>query len=72
LIAKEIADTPIPLAMLMVTGRLMVSPTQEEAELDVYWPMVVMMFLLLCPKELMKFKLVSQNPKTANFSQLKR
>jgi hypothetical protein len=56
----------------MVTGRLMVSPTQEEAELDVYWPMVVMMFLLLCPKELMKFKLVSQNPKTANFSQLKR
>jgi len=41
--ANEKAETPMPVAMLMLTGILIVSPTQVEAELDWYCPMVVAM-----------------------------
>jgi len=45
--ANEKAETPMPVAMLMLTGILIVSPTQVEAELDWYCPMVVVMLVVV-------------------------
>ena len=40
--AKEIAEVLIPEVMLILTGKVMVSPTAQDVELKL--PMVVVMF----------------------------
>jgi hypothetical protein len=45
--AKEKAETPTPFAIVMVTGMLIVSPAQDETELDWYCPMVVVILFVL-------------------------